>query len=56
LKEALEKAFPDVEVELIESKGGAFEIRHEQELIYSKLETGSFPDYGDIIKQLQSRT
>jgi selT/selW/selH-like putative selenoprotein len=53
LKAALEEAFPDVEVELIKSKGGAFEIRHDGRLIYSKLETGRFPATSDIIAALK---
>jgi selT/selW/selH-like putative selenoprotein len=56
LKEALEKSFPDVKVDLIKSKGGAFEICHEDELIYSKIETGSFPANGDIIQMLSDRS
>jgi selT/selW/selH-like putative selenoprotein len=53
LKAALESAFPDVEVELIKSSGGAFEIRHEGELIYSKLETGRFPQNADIVAAIK---
>jgi selT/selW/selH-like putative selenoprotein len=53
LKADLEKAFPGIEVELIKSSGGAFEIRSEGELIYSKLETGSFPNHSDIIDALK---
>jgi len=55
LKEAIEEAFPDVDVELIKSTGGAFEIRHEQDLIYSKLETERFPDNKDVIEMLKDR-
>jgi len=53
LKAALEDAFPDVEVELIKSGGGAFEIRRDDELIYSKLETGRFPETTAIIAALK---
>ncbi len=56
MKEALEKSFPDIRVKLIKSKGGAFEIRHEKDLIYSKIETGEFPENGDIIALLSDRT
>jgi selT/selW/selH-like putative selenoprotein len=55
LKATLEKNFPEIEVELIRSKGGAFEIRHESELIYSKLDTGRFPEEKDIVSTLKSR-
>jgi selT/selW/selH-like putative selenoprotein len=53
LKAALEDAFPDVEVELIRSSGGAFEIRRDNELIYSKLETGRFPETNAIVAALK---
>jgi len=53
LKAALESAFPGIEVELIKSDGGAFEIRHEDKLIYSKLETDKFPEWDDIINALK---
>lgn len=53
MKAALKKAFPEAEVELIKSKGGAFEIRHEGTLVYSKLETGRFPDTSAIIDALK---
>ena len=56
MKEALEKSFPEIKVELVKSKGGAFEIHHEDDLIYSKLETGSFPANGDIIQMLSDRS
>ena len=53
MKAAIEQTFPDVEVELIKSSGGAFEIRRGEELIYSKLETGSFPENAAIIDALK---
>lgn len=40
---------------MIKSKDGAFEIRHEQDLIYSKIETGEFPDNSDIVQMISDR-
>ncbi|MCD6426005.1 MAG: Rdx family protein [Anaerolineales bacterium] len=42
MEDAFKKQYPDIvsDIELIESAGGAFEIRVDGELIYSKLETG----------------
>ena len=51
---ALKKKF-DIEPELIKSGGGAFEVRVDGELIYSKLSTGRFPDDDEIILMLESR-
>jgi selenoprotein W-related protein len=40
---------------LIPSSGGAFEIRVNDELIYSKLETGEWPDFDAIADQVKSK-
>ena len=49
------RAAADVTPRLIESGGGAFEIRVNGELIYSKLETGEWPDFDAIAEQVKSR-
>jgi selenoprotein W-related protein len=41
---------------LIASGGGAFEISVNGELIYSKLETGEWPDFDAIAKQVKAKT
>jgi selenoprotein W-related protein len=38
---------------LIPSGGGAFEIRANGKLLHSKLETGDWPDFDDIIKAIK---
>jgi len=53
LKAALEKAFPAIEVELIKSKNGAFEIRREGVMVFSKKQTGRFPSNDEIIAALK---
>ena len=40
---------------LVPSDGGRFEISLDGAPVYSKLETGKFPDHGEIIKQIESR-
>jgi selT/selW/selH-like putative selenoprotein len=52
LKAALEKAFPGIDVEMIKSRGGAFEIRRDHTLIFSKTNTGRFPSNDEIIGAL----
>lgn len=42
-------------LKLIPSKGGCFEITVNDELIYSKLETGEFPEDDAIVAELQGR-
>jgi len=53
LKAALEKAFPAVEIDLIKSKGGAFEIRRDGEIVFSKKKTGRFPSNEEIVAALK---
>ncbi|MCG8587353.1 MAG: Rdx family protein [Pirellulales bacterium] len=42
-------------LELIPASGGAFELTIGEELIYSKLETGSFPDEAEMIEEVGKR-
>ena len=48
---AFKKEFADIisEIELIPSDGGAYEIRVDGKLIYSKLETGRHADPPEIL-------
>ena len=54
MKAALENAFPDIDVEMVKGKGGAFEIRSGDALVFSKKKAGSFPTHEDNIKLLKS--
>jgi len=40
--------------ELEPSGGGCFEVTVDGKLIYSKLETGAFPDESEILAQVES--
>jgi selenoprotein W-related protein len=46
------KSHCDVDVELIKSSGGVFEVVIDEKLIYSKKATGEFPDEQQLLKQL----
>lgn len=39
----------------MKSGGGAFEVTVDGDLIYSKLETGTFPEDAEIIRMLKAR-
>lgn len=39
---------------LVPSDGGRFEVEVDGELIYSKLQTGSFPDEAEVIDSIRS--
>jgi selenoprotein W-related protein len=53
LKATLEKEFPEVEIELIKSAGGAFEVFVDGKKIFSKLDLGRFPEHSEIIEKLK---
>lgn len=52
MAEELQKTRNDIDIEFIESSGGAFEIMKDGKLIYSKLRQGSFPDPREILEKL----
>ena len=43
-----------LESELIEGGGGIFDIRVGSKLIYSKHQTGRFPEHDEILTQLEA--
>ncbi len=51
MEAALKLQFSDIisDIDLIESDGGAFEIKINEDLIYSKLETGRHADPPEIL-------
>jgi selT/selW/selH-like putative selenoprotein len=52
LADELRKHYSDIEVELIEGSGGAFEVCRDGKLIFSKLSTGRFPEPEEILEIL----
>ena len=48
VEKELDAAFSDVSVELIPGHGGVFEVKLDDKLIYTKSDTGRFPDAGEI--------
>ena len=44
-----------LDVELIEAGGGVFEVMQDDALIYSKKQTGTFPDEDALISQIKNR-
>jgi selenoprotein W-related protein len=55
LADELKRAFPDhvKDVKLIKSGGGVFEIRHGNELLFSKRQLGRVPEPGEIEQKLR---
>ncbi len=48
MEKELNAAFSDVRIEVIPGYGGVFEIKLDDKLIYTKSDTGRFPDAGEI--------
>jgi selenoprotein W-related protein len=40
-------------MELVPTGGGAFEVTFDGEKIYSKLDTGEFPDAEEVIRKIE---
>lgn len=40
---------------LVKGRGGVFEVRHGQELVFSKREAGRFPLPGEVVRLLRER-
>jgi selenoprotein W-related protein len=54
LKAEIAKRFPGCQIELIEGSGGVFEVKKEEQLLFSKKKMGRFPDPQEILAQLQT--
>jgi len=50
------KAIPDLELELIPGSGGVFDVNVEGDLLFSKHNTGRFPNLGEVTEKIESRT
>lgn len=52
LKAEIEKNFPDIQIKLIEGSGGVFEVEKDGKLIFSKKQSGRFPEHDEILAKL----
>ena len=48
VEKELNEAFSDIRVQLIPGHGGVFEVTLDDRLIYTKSDTGRFPNAGEI--------
>jgi selenoprotein W-related protein len=55
LAATIEENIESADVELIASGGGVFEVEVDGDLIYSKKQTGEFPEEDDIVAALGER-
>jgi selT/selW/selH-like putative selenoprotein len=49
----LKRAFPDVDVRLIESSGGLFEVAVDGHLVFSKKATKRHAEPGEVLKAIE---
>ncbi len=49
----IKEGFAEASVEIIEGSGGVFEVTVDGSLIYSKKETGRFPEKGELISLMK---
>ncbi len=48
MAEELKQFRSDLDVELIKSSGGVFEVTYDGKLVFSKKQTGRFPEEGEV--------
>jgi selenoprotein W-related protein len=53
LADKIKGGFADAKVEIVEGSGGVFEVTFDGKLIYSKKETGEFPEENEILDILK---
>jgi selenoprotein W-related protein len=53
LEAAIKKFDPKIDIELIESSGGVFEVKKDGQLIFSKKKLGRHPSPDEILQQLR---
>jgi selT/selW/selH-like putative selenoprotein len=51
LAEAIKKKH-GIQVTMIEGRGGVFDVRVDGSLIYSKQQTGQFPEHAEVLAKL----
>lgn len=48
----LQESQKDVDVEMVPSSGGVFEVTYDGKLVFSKKATGRFPNKGEVTAQI----
>ena len=56
LESYLKNKIKNIQVELISSGGGVFEVRFNKELIFSKKLTGRFPENSEIVNLIAEKS
>jgi selenoprotein W-related protein len=51
----LKAAFPDVELKMIPSGGGVFDVKADEALVFSKKAAGRHAEPGEVVRLLRER-
>ena len=51
----MQKRFPEAEVRLIESSGGAFEVSVDGAVVFSRLRLGRHAHEGEVVRLIEKR-
>jgi len=52
----LRAKFPEAEIRLVESSGGAFEVSLDGDLVFSKLRLGRHAHEGEVLRLIETRS
>lgn len=55
MADALKKEFPGIEIEMIRSSGGRFEVNFDGKLIFSKAQTGRHTDPEEVVGLIRAQ-
>ena len=53
MADEIKEGIEGVSVETVEGSGGVFEVSVDGSLVYSKKETGRFPDKGEVVSSMK---
>ncbi|MCP4847228.1 MAG: SelT/SelW/SelH family protein [Verrucomicrobiaceae bacterium] len=53
MADEIREGFEEVSVEIIEGSGGVFDVTVDGVLIYSKKDTGRFPERGEVVSSMK---
>jgi len=53
LADEIREGFEGASVEMVEGSGGVFDVTVDGDLVYSKKDTGRFPETGEVVSSMK---